>query len=117
VPGGDDEVGQHPFTFHLAFGPAVQTLRASSKARKVTSGWMWIRGRQTVDQTRTVDDTQTLQLHTSADRPLALLAQGLRIVRLAWLGRYFDTEIRPSSAGPLTRMRDEDPSQGHGLDL
>jgi hypothetical protein len=52
VMGGDDEGGQHPFTFNLAFGPAVQTLRASS---------------------RTVDDTKTLQLHTRADRPLALL--------------------------------------------
>jgi hypothetical protein len=29
--GGDDEGGQHPFTFNLAFGPAVQTLRASTR--------------------------------------------------------------------------------------
>jgi hypothetical protein len=72
--------GNTLFTFNLAFGPAVQTLRASSS--------------------RTVDDTQTLQLHTRADRPLALLLSRVcaSIVRLVWLGRYFDTEIRLSSA-------------------
>jgi hypothetical protein len=62
--GGDDEGGQHPFTFNLAFGPAVQTLRASSK---VTSGCMWMA-------------TRTGRRHrhfssTRADRPLALLAR------------------------------------------
>jgi hypothetical protein len=35
---------------------------------------MWMATR-----TGQVEDTQTLQLHTRADRPLALLRQGLRI--------------------------------------
>jgi len=65
---------------------------------------MWMATR-----TGQVEDTQTLQLHTRADRPLALLRQGLRIhcivVRLVWLGRYFDTEIRLPSAGPLAHAR------------
>ena len=94
VMGGDDEGGQHPFTFNLAFGPAVQTLRASSK---VTSGCMWM-----ATETRTVDGrrhTDTSAPHARRSTVGSAAVQGLRIVvRLVWLGRYFDTEIRLSSA-------------------
>jgi hypothetical protein len=48
------------------------------------------------DQDRST--TQTLQLHTRRST-VGSARQGLRIVRLVWLGSYFDTEIRSASAG------------------